>query len=88
MSNNIAVTSESKSLSALTQHFINNGHTYSNFDSDVEILHLCHKGNKMDVLEELEIYKHIHTNNHMVLNDKSKAKYNCLFETLIRSLYK
>ena len=56
-----------------------------NFENDLKILHKCNKGNRMNVLEELEIYKvtDINNNNNNMLNDKLIYKYNCLFDTII-----
>ena len=69
--------------SKFTLHLINESHAFKNFDSDVKILHICQKGYKMDVLEELEIYKNMTDNSSIILNDKSTLKYNCLFESLL-----
>ena len=43
-------------------------HTYKNIDNNMNILHVHTKGQILDTLEQLEIYKHTKTNKNDILN--------------------
>ena len=47
--------------STFANHLIEPNHTYTNINSNMDILHIHTKGQKLDTLKQLEIYKHIKT---------------------------
>jgi len=73
---------ETKSNYAL--HIKNEKHKYTDFNNNLTILHKVKKGQNMDRLEELEIYKN--KNNSNLLNDKINTKTNKIYELIIQNL--
>ena len=44
-------------------------HTYKNIDNNMDILQVHTKGQKLDTLEQLKIYKHTKTNKNLCLEN-------------------
>jgi hypothetical protein len=72
-----------KSHSNFADHLINENHSYSDCNQDLEILHICKKSHLMTTLENLEIYKNTKKNPNLLLNEKSIYNINPLFEQLL-----
>ena len=67
-------------------HIKNEKHKYTDFNTNLTILHKVKKGQNMDRLEELEIYKN--KNNSDLLNDKINTKTNKIYDLFIKNLKK
>ena len=61
-------------------HHTEANHTYTNIDNKMDILHVHTKGRKLDIFEQLEIYKHTKTHKNDILNEQTHSKSNVLFE--------
>ena len=77
----IKTTSDQKSNFA--QHLVSNNHNYTDFETNLEVIHVCNKGRYLNALEEYEIYKHIQIDPDNVLNDQLKFKSNYINDTAI-----
>ena len=60
--------------STFSNHLIEANHTYKNIDNNMNILHGHTKGQKLDTLEQLKIYKHTKTHKNDILNEQTVAK--------------
>ena len=49
-------------------------HSYTNIDTNLEILHYLPKGRKLNTTEQYEIYKHHTTQPNNILNDQLQYK--------------
>uniref|UniRef100_A0A1B6KJX6 GIY-YIG domain-containing protein n=1 Tax=Graphocephala atropunctata TaxID=36148 RepID=A0A1B6KJX6_9HEMI len=67
-----------KQRSALAQHIFDNDHSMSNINDGLEVLHRCRKGNRLNKLEEFEIYKLYQQQNNkdFILNEKIQLNSN------------
>lgn len=72
------------SKSTYAQHLINNNHNYTDFETNLQTLHICKKGKILDAIEEYEIYKSYKIEQDRLLNDKLTVKTNTLYETAIK----
>jgi hypothetical protein len=74
-----------KQKSSFAQHVIDENHSMGDFSNDLEILHICKKGRKLDTLEEFEIYRHFSSdeNKESVLNEKLQFSSHSIFNTII-----
>ena len=74
-----------KQKSTFAQHLIDENHDMNDLNNGLEILHTCTKGNKLDTLEEFEIYKaHIkNDNSELILNDKLQFKSHFIFNSIL-----
>jgi hypothetical protein len=68
--------------SSFAQHLVDTNHDMADINDELEVLNYCNKGNRMDVLEEYEIYKSIKTCD-PILNDKLQFKSNFIFNALL-----
>ena len=60
-----------------------NNHNYTNFETNLEVIHVCNKDQYLNALEEYEIYKHIQEALINFLNDELKFKSNQIYHTAI-----
>ena len=65
------------------QHIINEGHSYINFNDNLQPMHICNKGRLMDIWEEFEILKAVKLKPECGLNEKVIIKDNPLLNTAI-----
>ena len=70
--------------SAFATHIHTHNHSYTNIDTNLEILHLLPKGRKLNTAEQYEIYKHHTTQPNNILNDQLQYKSHTLFDTIIQ----
>lgn len=61
-------------------HLVTENHKYTNINDNLQVLHRLEKGNLMNILEEMEIYKQRH--NPLLLNDKINTKKNKIFDLI------
>ena len=54
------------------QHLVLNNHNYTNFETNLEVIHVCNNGRYLNGSEEYEIYKHIQEAPNNILNDQLK----------------
>ena len=69
--------------SSFAQHLIDENHSVSSIQDNMDIIHVCQKSKKMDVLEEYCIFKGFKTSPNNVLNDKLNFKSNAIFNVLL-----
>ena len=68
--------------SKFAQHLIDNKHTIGKMEDIMEVVHVTKKGNMMDTLEGIHIYKETKTGNQ--INDRLTVRENAIFETIIQ----
>lgn len=75
-----------KQKSTFAQHLVDNNHDLLDLDNGLEILHACINGNRLDTLEEYEIYKahKIKNSNEPILNDQLQFKSHTIFNNIIK----
>ena len=69
--------------SAFATHIHTENHSYTNIDTNLEILHYLPKGRKLNTTEQYEIYKHHTTQPNNILNDQLQYKSHTLFDTIL-----
>lgn len=71
--------------SSFAQHLVDKNHDTHSLDTALEILHTCNKGNKLDTLEEYEIYKaqKVYYNSDHILNDKLQFNSHFIFNSIL-----
>lgn len=74
-----------KQKSSFAQHLVDHGHDISDIENNMDILHICNKGKKLDTLEEFEIYRHFQSNKNNILNDKLQFSSHSIFNTITSS---
>ena len=72
--------------SNFADHIVNNNHTYTDINTDMEILHIQHKSRKLNTLEQYEIYKQYNTEPNNMLNEHIPYKSHTLFETITNNI--
>ena len=84
--NNLTLLNNIKSNFA--RHLILHNHNYTEFKSNLILLHVCNKGRYMDAIEEFEIYKAYNNINSrdFILNDHLNFKSNPLYDTALNLL--
>ena len=65
------------------KHIVDEGHTYTNIQTNMKPIHICNKSQKMNAIEEYYIYKEFKNNPYLFLNDQLKFKSNSLYDTAI-----
>ena len=75
---------KSKSESTYANHLLNTGHTHTDINTNMEILHIIPKSHKMNTIEQYEIYRHTKTENTHILNEQTHFKSNILFDYTIQ----
>ena len=76
----------SKTVSNYARHLMDNNHSYTDFTTNFQPLHICRKGNYMNAIEEYEIYKAYKNKKteEVILNDQLNFQSNLLYDTAIR----
>ena len=64
------------------EHIFNTHHTWTNIETNLEILHILPKGPKLKTTEPYEIYKHHKQFPTNILNDQIHYKCHTLFDTI------
>lgn len=77
-------TSTSDHKSAFANHLIDSNHTYTGIKTNLEVMHICHRGTYMNSLEEFCVYTAVKTNPNIVLNEKLTFKRNILYDTALK----
>lgn len=81
----IPASSSNNSKSSFANHLINENHNYSNFDKNLEVLHVHNKkGSYLNCLEEFEIYSSMKTDRINVLNEQTSFQSNIIYDAAIR----
>ena len=75
-----------KFKSNFTKHIVDNGHSYLDIHTNLELLHHCKKGKLINALEEFKIYKTIKSNPDILMKNKLNFDSNYLFDTAINVL--
>ena len=60
-----------------------NNHNYTNFEINLEVIHVCNKGRYLNALVGYDIYKHMQEAFNDVLNDQLEFKSNQIYHTAI-----
>ena len=71
--------------SAFATHIHTKNHSYTNIDTNLEILHYLPKSRKLNTAEQYEIYKHYKTQPNNILNDQLNYKSHTIFDTIMGS---
>ncbi|KAJ4450922.1 hypothetical protein ANN_02357 [Periplaneta americana] len=71
-------------LALPTEHITNANHTYRDINTDMEILHIQPKSQKLNTLEQYEIYRHTKTHPNDILNAQLNFKTHTLFDSTLR----
>jgi len=69
--------------SSFAHHLIDKNHKFTSIDENMDILHICQKSRKMDVLEEFEVFRGFKTSPDTILNDKIHFSSNAIFNTML-----
>ena len=79
-----------KQNSTFAQHLIDNNHNMADINKGLEVLHVCQKGNRLDMLEQFEIYKCFKNEeeNKFVLNEKLHFQSNYIFNAILQRTYR
>ncbi|KAJ4440734.1 hypothetical protein ANN_08958 [Periplaneta americana] len=67
------------------KHITNSNHTYRDINTDMEILHIQPKSQKLNTLEQYEIYRHTKTHPNDILNTQLNFKTHTLFDSTLRT---
>ena len=59
-------------------------HNYTDFDKNLEPLHIFNKDKYMDTIEVFKINKAFKTNPNYISNDEIKLQFNALYDTAMR----
>ena len=68
--------------SNFAEHIFNTHHTYTNIETNLEILHILLKDHKLNTTEQYEIYKYYKQSLTNILNDQIHYKSHTLFYTI------
>ena len=68
--------------SNFAEHIFNTHHTFTDIETNLEILHTLPKGPKLNTTEQYEIYKHYKQSPTNILNDQIHYKSHTLFYTI------
>ena len=68
-------------------HIHTENHSYTNIDTNLEIVHYIPKGQKLNTTEQYEIYKHHTRQPNNILNDQLQYKSHTLLDTIIPVSY-
>ncbi|KAJ4442189.1 hypothetical protein ANN_12055 [Periplaneta americana] len=67
------------------KHITNANHTYRDINTDMEILHIQPKSQKLNTLEQYEVYRHTKTHPNDILNIQLNFKTHTLFDSTLRT---
>ncbi|KAJ4451324.1 hypothetical protein ANN_02786 [Periplaneta americana] len=70
---------------AYAEHITNANHTYRHINTDMEKLHIQPKSQKLNTLEQYEIYRHTKTHPNDILNTQLNFKTHTLFDSTLRT---
>ncbi|KAJ4434587.1 hypothetical protein ANN_23149 [Periplaneta americana] len=81
------ITAKTKlhNTSTYAEHITNANHTYRDIITDTEILHIQPKSQKLNTLEQYEIYRHMKTHLNDILNTQLNFKTHTLFDSTLRT---
>ncbi|KAJ4445815.1 hypothetical protein ANN_12500 [Periplaneta americana] len=65
------------------EHITNANHTYRDINTDMEILHIQPKSQKLNTLEQYEIYRHTKTHPNEILNTQLIFRTHTLFDSTL-----
>ena len=71
--------------SNFAEHIFITHHTFTDIETNLEILHTLPKGPKLNTAEQYEIYKHYKQSPTNILNDQIHYKSHTLFDTIKHS---
>ncbi|KAJ4446512.1 hypothetical protein ANN_13208 [Periplaneta americana] len=80
----ITAITKLQNTSTYAKHITNANHTYRDINTDMEILHIQPKSQKLNSLEQYEIYKHTKTHPNDILNTQLNFKVHTLFDSTLR----
>ncbi|KAJ4430754.1 hypothetical protein ANN_19345 [Periplaneta americana] len=81
----ITAITKLQNTSTYAEHITNANHTYRDINTDMEILHIQPKSQKLDTLEQYEIYRHTKTHPNDILNIQLNFKTHTLFDSTLRT---
>ncbi|KAJ4429532.1 hypothetical protein ANN_21701 [Periplaneta americana] len=81
----ITAITKLQNTSTYAEHITNANHTYRDINTDMEILHIQPKSQKLNTLEQCEIYRHTKTHPNDILNTKLNFKTHTLFDSTLRT---
>ncbi|KAJ4447101.1 hypothetical protein ANN_09101 [Periplaneta americana] len=66
-----------------SEHITNANHTYRDINTDVEILHIQSKSQKLNTLEQYELHRHTKTHPNEILNTQLNFRTRTLFDSTL-----
>ncbi|KAJ4438388.1 hypothetical protein ANN_14333 [Periplaneta americana] len=81
----ITAITKLQNTSTYAEHITNTNHTYRDINTDMEILHIQPKSQKLNTLEQYEIYRHTKTHPNDILNTQFNFKTHTLFDSTLRT---
>ncbi|KAJ4425754.1 hypothetical protein ANN_27377 [Periplaneta americana] len=81
----ITAITKLQNTSTYAEHITNANHTYRDINTDMEILHIQPKSQKLNTLEQYEIYRHTKTHPNDILNTQLNFKTHTLFDSTLRT---
>ncbi|KAJ4437035.1 hypothetical protein ANN_17169, partial [Periplaneta americana] len=79
----ITVITKLQNTSTYAEHITNANHTYRDINTDMEILHIQPKSQKLNTLEQYETYRHTKTHPNEILNIKLNFRTHTLFDSTL-----
>ncbi|KAJ4445794.1 hypothetical protein ANN_12479 [Periplaneta americana] len=81
----ITAITKLQNTSTYAEHITNANHIYRDINTDMEILHIQPKSQKVNALERYEIYRHTKTHLNDILNTQLNIKTHTLFDSTLRT---
>ncbi|KAJ4429881.1 hypothetical protein ANN_22085 [Periplaneta americana] len=81
----ITAITKLQNTSTYAEHITNANHTYRDINTDMEILHIQPKSQKLNTLEQYEIYRHTKTHPNDILNTQLNFKTHTIFDSTLRT---
>lgn len=69
--------------STFAEHLLEDNHNYKNISENMKIIKVCEKNNKLDAIEELEIYINCKEDEKNLLNNMLTQKKNPIFDKIL-----
>ncbi|KAJ4433893.1 hypothetical protein ANN_16206 [Periplaneta americana] len=79
----ITAVTKLQNTSTYAEHITNANHTYRDINTDMEILHIQPKSQKLNTLEQYEIYRHTKTHPNEILNTQFSFRTHTLFDSTL-----
>ncbi|KAJ4450773.1 hypothetical protein ANN_02203 [Periplaneta americana] len=79
----ITAITKLQNTSTYAEHITNANHTYRDINTDMEILHIQSKSQKLNSLEQYEIYRHTKTHPNEILNTQLNFRTHTLFDSTL-----